>query len=535
MRFLKSLLVIFTLVGSAPVLLAVTGDTVSSIPCPYNYPQGLSFDGEYLWNVDRKTDMIYKIDPADGKLLDSLKAPGYNPRGLAWDGQKLWLVDAEENLIFGINPKTRITENTIYCPVSKPYGLTFDGTYLWVADDGGDELHRIDRADGTTIKSLKAPTSHPWGLAFDGTYLWVSDRYSDKIYQMTVDGTVINFFDSPGKHTCDLAWDGKFLWNADYQSDRIFKIKIRDVGLFSHGEERRQNLNFIFEARNFGPDSVKTLDIYLAVPVNMNNQELLGEPQFTPAPTEIITDRWGQKVAHYRFTDLPASETREVSMTVDAVLYQTNYFIFPDKVGTLADIPKDTLDKYLVDDSKYSMSDPIIQDGVKKAVGDEKNAFWIARKIFNYVINQVEYELAGGWNLAPTVLDRGTGSCSEYSFVYISMCRAAGLPARYVGAVTVRGDDASADDVFHRWVEVYLPGYGWITVDPSGGDSEWPSGQAKYFGCLDNRYLITTSGGGGSEYLEWGYNANARWTSKGRCKLVVEYYGEWSPLEKESE
>jgi len=535
MRFITPVLILLILVFSAPALLAVTGDTVFSIPCPYNYPQGLTFDGKHLWNVDRKTDMIYKINPADGGILDSLKAPGYNPRGLAWDGKKLWIVDAEENLVFGINPKTRIVEKTIYCPVSKPYGMTFDGTYLWVADDGGDEIHQIDRADGTTIKTLKAPTSHPWGLAFDGTYLWVSDRYSDEIYMMTVDGTVINFFNSPGKHACDLAWDGQYLWNADYQSDRIFKIKIRDDELFSHEEEKRQNLRFIFEARNFGPDSVKTLDIYLAVPVNMNNQELLSEPQFSPAPTEIIADRWGQKVAHYRFTDLAASETREASMTVDAVLYQTNYFIFPDKVGTLADIPKDTLDKYLVDDSKYSMTDPIIQNGVKKAVGDEKNAFWIARKIFNYVIDHVEYELAGGWNLAPTVLDRGTGSCSEYSFVYISMCRAAGLPARYVGAVTVRGDDASSDDVFHRWVEVYLPGYGWITVDPSGGDSDWPASQARYFGYLNNRFLITTSGGGGSEYLEWGYNANAVWTSKGRCKVVVEYYGEWSPLEEETE
>lgn len=39
----------------------------------------------------------------------------------------------------------------------------------------------------------------------------------------------------------------------------------------------------------------------------------------------------------------------------------------------------------------------------------------------------------------------------------IAMCGAAGLPARYVGALVVRGDDASLDYVFHRWVEVYLP------------------------------------------------------------------------------
>lgn len=533
MRFLTLIAIFFILmILSVPCLKAVTGDTVFSIPAPAKHPQGLTFDGTCFWNVDRKTDLVYKVKPSDGTVLDSFPAPGYNPRGLAWDGRCLWLVDAEENLIFGIDPRTRIVEKTISSPATRPYGLTFDGKYLWVADDGDNELLQIDQSDGTTIKSLKAPTANPWGLTYDGQYLWVSDRYGDAVYMVTADnGTVINFFDAPGKHACDLAWDGSSLWNVDYQTDRLYKIKIADEALFARSQEKRQRLDFVFEVRNFGPDSVKTLDVYLALPVNMNNQDLLIEPLLTPQPTDIITDQWGQKVAHYRFKDLAAADFREVSMITEAALYNVNYFVFPDKVGTLADIPGDTLKKYLVDDSKYSMTDPVIQNGVKNALGDEKNPYWIARKIFNYVIKHMEYELAGGWNLAPTVLERGTGSCSEYSFVYIAMCRAAGLPARYVGAVTVRGDDASMDDVFHRWVEVYLPGYGWIPVDPSGGDSEWPAGQARYFGYLANRFLITTSGGGGSKYLEWGYNANAAWTSKGRCKISVEYFGEWSPLE----
>jgi hypothetical protein len=130
------------------------------------------------------------------------------------------------------------------------------------------------------------------------------------------------------------------------------------------------------------------------------------------------------------------------------------------------------------------------------------------------------------------VLQRGTGSCSEYTFVYIAMCRAAGLPARYAGAIVVRNDDASYDDVFHRWVEVFLPGYGWVPVDPSRGDSKWPADVAGSFGFVANNCLVTTVGGGGSEYMEWGYNGNERWTSEGRCKVVVENIGEWTPLQK---
>jgi hypothetical protein len=237
-------------------------------------------------------------------------------------------------------------------------------------------------------------------------------------------------------------------------------------------------------------------------------------------------------VAHFHFDDMPAGEMTEVMMHAEANLYQTRYFIFPDNCGTLDEIPDDIKKDYLIDDSKFAINDPIIQKGVRAAVEDETNPYWIARKIYNYIIDKVEYERVGGWNIAPTVLDRGTGSCSEYSFVFIAMCRAAGLPARYVGSVVVRGDDASWDDVFHRWCEIYLPNYGWIPVDPSGGDSEWPADRANSFGYLNNRFLITTAGGGGSKYLEWGYNANERWTSKGRVRIEIENFGEWSPLKE---
>jgi transglutaminase-like putative cysteine protease len=221
-------------------------------------------------------------------------------------------------------------------------------------------------------------------------------------------------------------------------------------------------------------------------------------------------------------------------MKVKAKLYQTKYFIFPERVGSLKDIPKEIKQKYLADDTKYSISDPFIQKSASEAVGEETNPYWIARKIYDYVKEKMFYELSGGWNIAPTVLKRGSGSCSEYSFVYIALCRAAGLPVRYAGSVAIRGDDASTDDVFHRWCEVYLPNYGWIPVDPSGGDQPSPEAQAAYFGNLANKYLITTVGGGGSEYLEWSYNSNETWTSSGKCKVYVENIGEWAPLsEKE--
>ncbi|HWR84186.1 MAG TPA: hypothetical protein VN285_12870, partial [Candidatus Deferrimicrobium sp.] len=338
-------------------LYAAPGDTVMSLPAPACCPQGLALDGHYLWCVDRGTDMIYKIDPTNGAAIDSIVAPGYLPRGLTWDGQRLWCVDAEEPLIFAVNPATRIVERTLYCPVTDPTGLAWDGDELWIADDADNKIHRISPDDGTTIVTIPSPSPQPCGLAFDGTHLWVSDRTKDMIYMVTPDrGTVILSLKAPGPHSWGLARDGSHVWNVDYQTDRIYKIIVDDGAKYSRLSEKSQRLEFTHQVRNFGPDSVKSLDVYLAIPPNRDNQELLAPVTFEPQPFETLSDKWGQPVAHFKFASLAPGKFTPVTIVSTARIYQTRYFIFPDKVGTKNDIPKDIRDKYLVDDTKFALN-----------------------------------------------------------------------------------------------------------------------------------------------------------------------------------
>ena len=75
--------------------IAMTGDVEKQIPAPGSCLTGLTFDGKHIWGVDRKSDKIYKIDPADGKIINSFTSPGYFPTGLAWDGEYLWISDLD--------------------------------------------------------------------------------------------------------------------------------------------------------------------------------------------------------------------------------------------------------------------------------------------------------------------------------------------------------------------------------------------------------------------------------------------------------
>lgn len=533
---MKRSILFFLFIGfiSPKLIIAVPGDVVDSIPAPRTCPTGLAWDGNYLWVADRKTDSLYKIDPKNGNIEKSIPSPGFWPMGLAWDGRFLWSVDLEEEAIYRIDPESEQVIFAIPTPCPSPRGLAWDRNSLWVCDDREDMIYNVSPEDGTIISSFLSPSSYPTGLSYDGKYLWVADRIRNEIYMVTPDkGNVIIIFDSFGPYVRGLTWDGESLWAVDYQTDKLYKIKIIDDDYYSVKDKRSTVLEYTQEFRNYGPGIVKNLDFYLAVPQDLNSQKLISDViEFIPQPKEFLIDEWGQTVAHYNFTDINAPEIIRASMKVKAELYKTRYYIFPERVGSLNRIPKKTKDKYLADGNKYRIQDSIIQNAVKQAVGDEKNPYWIARKVFKYIIEHLEYERARGWDAAPAILKRGTGSCSEYTFVFIAMCRAAGLPARYVGSVAIRGDDASLDLVFHRWAEVFLPNYGWVPVDPSGGDHRSPRNQAVAFGTLFNRHLITTLGGGGSKYLGWEYNSYVDWEFEGKVKVYLERIAEWEPLEQ---
>ena len=60
------------------------------------------------------------------------------------------------------------------------------------------------------------------------------------------------------------------------------------------------------------------------------------------------------------------------------------------------------------------------------------------------------------------------GSCRDYAVLFMDVCRAVGIAARFVGGYQ-EGDAQQQSRDLHAWVEVYLPGAGWRGYDPTLG------------------------------------------------------------------
>jgi len=64
----------------------------------------------------------------------------------------------------------------------------------------------------------------------------------------------------------------------------------------------------------------------------------------------------------------------------------------------------------------------------------------------------------------------GVGVCQDYTHAMLALCRMLGIPSRYVsGYLETSPGRNLGSDASHAWVEVYLPGSGWVGFDPTNG------------------------------------------------------------------
>jgi transglutaminase-like putative cysteine protease len=68
------------------------------------------------------------------------------------------------------------------------------------------------------------------------------------------------------------------------------------------------------------------------------------------------------------------------------------------------------------------------------------------------------------------------GVCQDFAHVMIGLCRALGIPARYVSGYLYNGpaDRLKGAQATHAWVEVFLPGIGWRGLDPTNAQQANP-------------------------------------------------------------
>lgn len=497
------------------------------VALPFKYPIGFVEKGKVRAVLDLNTSKIVMLNEK-GQKVKELDPGLIIPTDITWDGEAFWVCSRMENKIVRIGTDGKILK-VISAPAPSMMGIAWDGNRasLWVVNRR--KMYRISPADGTEFIAYPAPSPYVTSLDYADGYLWAVDMRKDAIYQIDPETAwVVNIFPYPGPHPTGISVDNFIAKVSDFERGKVLTV---DLKKFLRKKIRKYNRKVskitLVQGVIAGGGIVERAELYFAIPENRSFQKIISvKPLFKP---EVLEDAGGQKIYRCVLKNIKPGERKECRVEIKAELFSVDYFMEPDRIK--GEIPEEIKAVYLADAEKYQLKDPYIKNLVKQILKGEKRYYWKVQKIFRFMGERLEYELAGGWNPAPVVLKRGTGSCSEYTFSFIALLRAAGIPARYVGSVVERGERGSYDWVFHRWAEVYFPGYGWVPVDAQAGDKTLLADQASYFGHLSNRFLVTTQSPGPSKYLGWTYNFSNKITARSSDYRVYEK-AFWEPAEK---
>lgn len=146
---------------------------------------------------------------------------------------------------------------------------------------------------------------------------------------------------------------------------------------------------------------------------------------------------------------------------------------------------------------KANPFDEAFLERARKIAPAEKAIPKVARAIYNHVIESMRYEKPAGKGWGRGSIDwacrEGYGNCTDFHALFMNLCRARGIPARFCLGVSLPRERRGTVAGYHCWAEFYVPGGHWVPVDAS---EAWknPEKREDYFGGLDADRVLLVRG-----------------------------------------
>lgn len=286
---------------------------------------------------------------------------------------------------------------------------------------------------------------------------------------------------------------------AGYRYDN--KSQLAKSAALVFGDSTIYNVNFNFPLNNTSPF---TSTFTVTLPPTTSGQKVVIE-SLSPEPKSTRLDADGNILADY---DVPAGTNITVTTKVSAIVNYIDYNLAAS--GTKADIPKDLVNRYTSPQQYWPANNSAIATKAQELTRDKSTVAEQVRAINDYVIShltynneKIKYNIRQGGLKA--LQDPNNVVCLEYSDLTISLLRAAGIPARMPVGYGYSGSlkqSNSVSDSLHSWVQVYVPGIGWMNLDPTWGEkfNNFGSSDLDHFafaiwGVSDNSPVAVTQNG----------------------------------------
>jgi len=437
----------------------------------------MDFKDDYLFvsNLDGGFDIINVKDRQKPVITDSVKTKGAT-YDIEVSGGFGYLADGFEGLaIFGLENSGDLTdqsgENLIN---NKP-----------VADIEimGDET---DYSESVGIYTFNI--NNPVYFSGLGSYDVDGDDIS---FTWDIEGSNFSEDATTQKDKLSIVFDkeGEYDVSLKVSDGKLEDVKKETIRIVSEAspvkviKNHEFTVEIITKITNNSIFTLKDLECFTKAPQNyLPFQEITGL-ESNSKNQEIMFDNDFNKILHLKFDTLEAGKTFEASLKCMVSMPELNLIKFNSSKYFYEENDPDLV-LYTSEDLFIDSDSSIIINAAKTAAGKETDPVLIAKNLYNFVTRQLEYDYVRAedkhydFYYASDILKLGKGICSDYAILYTALLRAVNIPARIAAGIPVEAVINSPDSTLsfgHAWVEVKLPGYGWVPFDVTSEDNFMPS------------------------------------------------------------
>ncbi len=296
---------------------------------------------------------------------------------------------------------------------------------------------------------------------------------------------------------------------------RVFSLMLLLVLLTAvagHAGEQSGTVTFNIQINT--PPDAKTVKLWFPYPTSDRDQTIK-DLKFSGNYSNFSLSHEPRSGALYLYTEWAGSDfgkKRNLTVTFHARAKERKVSRLVETGGP---IPADVR-KYLQAEFWVPSDDRKIIALARKITAGRKGILQKSRAVYDWVVDNTRRDPnvpgCGLGNVEKTLSAR-SGKCADISSVYVALARAAGVPAREVFGLRLgKKGETDITDGHHCWAEFYLPGTGWVPVDPADVLKimlvrNLPSAAAKpyrdyYFGAVDEFRISLQKGGRGLRFAE---------------------------------
>ncbi|PYM20279.1 MAG: hypothetical protein DMD81_02200 [Candidatus Rokuibacteriota bacterium] len=226
------------------------------------------------------------------------------------------------------------------------------------------------------------------------------------------------------------------------------------------------------------PDGAERVRVWMAMPQDDDPAQKVDRLRIkAPGLYRFTRDSEGSRVLYFEVSH-PTEKEFAIVETFTVTRSEVRDQVDATKARPLTDAERARFAKYLQPNKNV-----VIDDDIKKLaaeiVGREENPVLVARKLYDWVLDNVDYWVKDPKNKKASpvgsttyCLTFRTGNCTDFESLWASLARASGIPTQIVYGSFLKPDlrARDQDQSYHCWAEFYAPGLGWIHHDVSVAD-----------------------------------------------------------------